>query len=156
MAVRKLKPVTPGQRHKIIGAFDTITASTPEKSLLEPVRKTGGRNNQGRMTMRYIGGGHKRKYRVIDFKRDKDGVAAVVDSIQYDPNRTARLALLFYVDGEKRYIIAPLDLKVGDTVMSGPTAEIRPGNCLPISIWILSAVRYLKFLLPSLKNMNLL
>ncbi len=106
MAVRKLNPVTPGQRHKIIGAFDTITASTPEKSLLEPIRRTGGRNNQGRMTMRYIGGGHKRKYRIIDFKRDKDGVAAVVDSIQYDPNRTARIALLQYEDGEKRYIVA--------------------------------------------------
>ena len=107
MAVRKLKPVTPGQRHKIIGAFDTITASTPEKSLLEPLKKSGGRNNQGRMTMRYIGGGHKRKYRIIDFKRDKDGIAAVVDSIQYDPNRTARIALLKYEDGEKRYIVAP-------------------------------------------------
>ena len=101
MAVRKLKPVTPGQRHKVIGAFDTITASTPEKSLLEPLKKSGGRNNQGRMTMRYRGGGHKRKYRVIDFMRDKDGVAAVVESIQYDPNRTARIALLKYEDGEK-------------------------------------------------------
>ena len=98
MAVRKLKPVTPGQRHKIIGAFDTITASTPEKSLLKPIKKTGGRNNQGRMTMRYIGGGHKRRYRVIDFKREKDGIPARVESIQYDPNRTARIALLVYAD----------------------------------------------------------
>ena len=133
MAVRKLKPVTPGQRHKIIGAFDTITASTPEKSLLEPLRKTGGRNNQGRMTMRYRGGGHKRKYRVIDFLRDKDGVAAVVDSIQYDPNRTARIALLKYEDGEKRYIVAPNGLQVGQTVMSGTGADPEVGNALPLA-----------------------
>jgi large subunit ribosomal protein L2 len=133
MAVRKLKPVTPGQRHKIIGAFDTITASTPEKSLLEPLRKSGGRNNQGRMTMRYIGGGHKRKYRIIDFKRDKDGVAAVVDSIQYDPNGSARIALLQYEDGEKRYIVAPNGLKVGQTLKSGPGVEPEIGNTLPLS-----------------------
>jgi large subunit ribosomal protein L2 len=133
MAVRKLKPVTPGQRHKIIGAFDTITASTPEKSLLEPLRKTGGRNNQGRMTMRYRGGGHKRKYRIIDFKREKDGVAAVVDSIQYDPNRSARIALLIYEDGEKRYIVSPNGLRVGQTVKSGPGVEPEIGNTLPLS-----------------------
>ena len=133
MAVRKLKPVTPGQRHKIIGAFDTITASTPEKSLLEPIRKTGGRNNQGRMTMRYIGGGHKRKYRIIDFKRDKDGVAAVVDSIQYDPNRTARIALLQYEDGEKRYIVAPNGLQVGQTINSGSGIDPEVGNTLPLA-----------------------
>ncbi|MDR2910863.1 MAG: 50S ribosomal protein L2 [Bacteroidales bacterium] len=133
MAVRKLKPVTPGQRHKIIGAFDTITASTPEKSLLEPVRKSGGRNNQGRMTMRYIGGGHKRKYRLIDFKRDKDGIVAVVDSIQYDPNRTARIALLHYEDGEKRYIVAPYGLQVGQTIKSGRGVEPEIGNTLPLS-----------------------
>jgi large subunit ribosomal protein L2 len=133
MAVRKLKPVSPGQRHKIVGSFDTITASTPEKSLLEPVRKTGGRNNQGRMTMRYIGGGHKRKYRIIDFKRDKDGVAAVVDSIQYDPNRSARIALLHYEDGEKRYIVAPNGLQVGQTLKSGPGVEPEIGNSLPLS-----------------------
>lgn len=133
MAVRKLNPVTPGQRHKIIGAFDTITASTPEKSLLEPIRKTGGRNNQGRMTMRYIGGGHKRKYRIIDFKRDKDGVAAVVDSIQYDPNRTARIALLQYEDGEKRYIVAPNGLQVGQTIKSGSGIDPEIGNTLPLS-----------------------
>lgn len=133
MAVRKLKPVTPGQRHKIIGAFDTITATTPEKSLLEPIRKTGGRNNQGRMTMRYIGGGHKRKYRIIDFKRDKDGVAAVVDSIQYDPNRTARIALLQYADGEKRYIVAPNGLQVGQTIASGSGIDPEVGNTLPLA-----------------------
>ena len=133
MAVRKLKPVTPGQRHKIIGAFDTITASTPEKSLLEPIRKTGGRNNQGRMTMRYIGGGHKRKYRIIDFKRDKDGVAAVVDSIQYDPNRTARIALLQYEDGEKRYVVAPNGLHVGQTIKSGSGIDPEIGNTLPLA-----------------------
>ncbi len=133
MAVRKLKPVTPGQRHKIIGAFDTITASTPEKSLLEPLRKTGGRNNQGRMTMRYRGGGHKRKYRIIDFKRDKDGIAAVVDSIQYDPNRTARIALLQYEDGEKRYIVAPNGLQVGQTIKSGAGVEPEIGNTLPLA-----------------------
>ncbi len=133
MAVRKLKPVTPGQRHKIIGAFDTITASTPEKSLLEPIRKTGGRNNQGRMTMRYIGGGHKRKYRIIDFKREKDGIAAIVDSIQYDPNRTARIALLYYEDGEKRYIVAPNGLQVGQTIKSGSGIDPEIGNTLPLA-----------------------
>ncbi|HKL34337.1 MAG TPA: 50S ribosomal protein L2 [Tangfeifania sp.] len=133
MAVRKLKPVTPGQRHKIIGAFDTITASTPEKSLLEPLRKSGGRNNQGRMTMRYRGGGHKRKYRVIDFKRNKDGVAAVVDSIQYDPNRSARIALVKYEDGEKRYIVAPNGLQVGQTIKNGSGIEPEIGNTLPLS-----------------------
>jgi len=133
MAVRKLKPVTPGQRHKVIGAFDTITASTPEKSLLEPLKKSGGRNNQGRMTMRYIGGGHKRKYRIIDFMRNKDGVAAVVDSIQYDPNRTARIALLKYEDGEKRYMLSPNGLQVGQTVMSGTGVDPEVGNSLPLA-----------------------
>lgn len=131
MAVKKLKPVTPGQRNKVIGTFDTITSSTPEKSLLRPLKKTGGRNNTGKMTMRNIGGGHKRKYRVIDFKRNKDGVNAVVESIQYDPNRSARIALLVYEDGEKRYILAPNGLQVGQTVASG--AEVAPevGNALP-------------------------
>lgn len=133
MAVRKLKPVTPGQRHKIIGAFDTITASTPEKSLLKPTKKTGGRNNQGRMTMRYIGGGHKRKYRVIDFKRDKDGVPARVDSIQYDPNRSARIALLVYADGEKRYMLAPNGLEVGQELLSGSGIAPEVGNSLPLA-----------------------
>ncbi len=132
MAVRKLKPSTPGQRHKIIGAFDTITASAPEKSLVFGVRKTGGRNHVGKETMRYIGGGHKRKYRVIDFKRNKDGVPAVVKTIEYDPNRSARIALLYYADGEKSYILAPNGLQVGQTVVSG--AEVAPevGNALPM------------------------
>ena len=117
MAVRKLKPTTPGQRHKIIGAFDSITSSEPEKSLLKPLKKSGGRNNTGKMTMRYIGGGHKRRYRVIDFKRNKDGVPATVESIQYDPNRSSRIALLVYADGEKRYILAPNGLKVGQQLL---------------------------------------
>jgi large subunit ribosomal protein L2 len=133
MAVRKLNPVTPGQRHKIAGAFDTITASTPEKSLLKPMQSTGGRNSQGRMTMRYIGGGHKRKYRFIDFKRDKDGIVAVVESIQYDPNRTARIALLVYPDGEKRYMLAPNGLKVGQKVESGSGIAPEVGNTLPLA-----------------------
>jgi len=132
MAVRKLKPTTPGQRHKVIGVFDTITSSTPEKSLLAPIRKTGGRNNTGKMTMRYIGGGHKKRYRVIDFKRNKDGVPAKVDSIQYDPNRSARIALLFYADGEKSYILAPNGLQVGQTVLSGSGVAPEVGNSLPL------------------------
>ncbi|MCW3804314.1 50S ribosomal protein L2 [Plebeiibacterium marinum] len=132
MAVRKLKPTTPGQRHKVIGAFDTITSSTPEKSLLEPIKKSGGRNNTGKMTMRYIGGGHKRRYRVIDFKRNKDGVAATVESIQYDPNRSARIALLVYADGEKRYILAPNGLQVGQTVQSGSGVSPDLGNTLTL------------------------
>mgnify|MGYP000556212161 CR=1 FL=1 len=119
MAVRKFKPTTPGQRHKIIGTFEEITASVPEKSLVYGKRISGGRNNTGKMTMRYLGGGHKRKFRFIDFKREKDGVPAVVKTIEYDPNRSARIALLFYADGEKRYIIAPNGLKVGDQLMSG-------------------------------------
>lgn len=133
MAVRKFNPVTPGQRHKIISAFDAITASTPEKSLLEPLRKSGGRNNQGRMTMRYIGGGHKRKYRVIDFKRNKDGISATVDSIQYDPNRTANIALLIYEDNEKRYILSPSGLQVGQKVVSGSGIDPEIGNTLPLA-----------------------
>lgn len=131
MAVRKLKPTTPGQRHKIIGTFESITKSVPEKSLLVGINKnSGGRNNEGKMTMRYIGGGHKRKIRVIDFKRDKDGVPATVHSIEYDPNRSARVALLFYADGEKRYIIAPNGLKVGQKVVSGVDAAPEIGNAL--------------------------
>jgi large subunit ribosomal protein L2 len=132
MAVRKLNPTTPGQRHKVIGTFENITASVPEKSLITGKRKTGGRNNQGKMTMRYIGGGHKRKYRFIDFKRNKDGVPATVKTIEYDPNRSARIALLFYADGEKRYIVAPNGLKVGQTVMSGEKAVPEIGNTLPL------------------------
>jgi len=130
MPVRKLKPTTPGQRHKILSAFSEITTNKPEKSLLAPISKSGGRNNQGRMTMRYMGGGHKRRYRIIDFKRDKHGVNAEVKSIEYDPNRTARIALLEYTDGEKRYIIAPEGLTVGQTVKSGEGISPDVGNAL--------------------------
>ena len=133
MAVRKLKPVTPGQRHKVISTFSDITATTPEKSLLKPLNKSGGRNHSGKMTMRYIGGGHKRQYRLIDFHRNKDGVAAIVKSIEYDPNRTARIALLIYEDGEKRYIIAPHGLKIGQTLRSGSGIAPEIGNCLILS-----------------------
>ncbi|MBQ1650794.1 MAG: 50S ribosomal protein L2 [Paludibacteraceae bacterium] len=132
MAVRKFNPTTPGQRHKIIGTFETITESVPEKSLVGGRAKTGGRNNTGKMTMRYIGGGHKRKYRVIDFKREKDGVPATVKTIEYDPNRSARIALLFYADGEKRYILAPNGLKVGQVLLSGENAAPEVGNTLPL------------------------
>lgn len=133
MAVKKYKPVTPGTRGMTGYSFDEITKSTPERSLLLPLRKSGGRNAQGRVTVRHRGGGHRRFIRIVDFKREKHNIPAKVSAIEYDPNRTARLALLFYADGEKRYIIAPLDLKVGDTVMTGPSAEIRSGNSLPIS-----------------------
>ncbi len=133
MAVRKLKPVTPGQRHRVVATFDEITKTTPEKSLLQPLRKSGGRNNNGKMTMRYIGGGHKRMYRVIDFLRDKDGMAATVKSIEYDPNRSARIALLIYEDGEKRYIIAPNGLKPGQVVRSGAGVAPEVGNCLTLA-----------------------
>ncbi|QFQ13230.1 50S ribosomal protein L2 [Pseudoprevotella muciniphila] len=132
MAVRKLKPTTPGQRHKVIGTFEEITARVPEKSLVRGKKRTGGRNNSGQMTMRYIGGGHKKKYRFIDFKREKDNIPATVKTIEYDPNRSARIALLFYADGEKRYIIAPNGLKVGDKLMSGAEAAPEVGNCLPL------------------------
>jgi large subunit ribosomal protein L2 len=115
-----------------VSTFEEITKTTPEKSLLEPLKKKGGRNNNGRITTRHQGGGHKRRYRRIDFKRTKDGVPAKVAAIEYDPNRSARLALLSYKDGEKRYILAPLDLKIGDTVLSGPDAEARLGNCMPL------------------------
>ena len=130
MAVRKIKPVTPGQRHKIAGTFETITSATPEKSLLRPLSKSGGRNVNGKMTMRYIGGGHKKMYRVIDFLRDKDGMPAIVKTIEYDPNRSSRIALVFYKDGEKRYIIAPVGLQVGQTLMSGKEAGPEIGNTL--------------------------
>jgi large subunit ribosomal protein L2 len=133
MAVRKIKPVTPGQRHKIISAFDTITSTVPEKSLLEPLKKSGGRNNSGRMTMRYMGGGHKRRYRVIDFLRNKDGIKATVKTIEYDPNRSARIALVNYDDGEKRYIIAPGGLKVGQVIESGSGIAPEIGNSLFLS-----------------------
>ena len=132
MAVRKFKPVTPGQRNKVISAYDDITCTTPEKSLLKPLRKSGGRNNQGKMTMRYIGGGHKQMYRVIDFLRDKDKYSATVKTIEYDPNRTARIALVQYEDGEKRYIIAPNGLKVGQKISSGSGVAPEIGNSLPL------------------------
>lgn len=130
MAVRKLKPTTPGQRHKIIGTFEEITASVPEKSLVFGKLSSGGRNNEGKMSARYIGGGHKKLFRVIDFKRNKDGVPATVKTIEYDPNRSARIALLFYADGEKRYIIAPSGLQVGTKLMSGEGAAPEIGNSL--------------------------
>ncbi len=133
MAVRKLKPVTPGQRHKVISAFDTVTRSKPEKSLLAPLKKSGGRNASGKMTLRYRGGGHKRMYRIIDFRRNKDGMPAVVKSIEYDPNRSARIALVVYNDGEKRYIVAPHGLKAGQEIMSGPDAAPEVGNALPLA-----------------------
>lgn len=134
MAVRKFKPTTPGQRHKVIGVFKgAITATTPEKSLTVGKRSTGGRNAEGHLTNRYMGGGHKRKYRIIDFKRTKDGVPAVVKSIEYDPNRSARIALLYYADGAKTYIIAPNGLEVGQTVVSGPDAAPEVGNALPLN-----------------------
>ena len=133
MAVRKFKPTTPGQRGKVISSFEEITASKPEKSLTVGKVKTGGRNNQGRLTMRYIGGGHKQSYRLIDFKRNKNGVPATVKSIEYDPNRSARIALLYYADGEKAYILAPNGLKVGTKVVSGPDALPEVGNALPLN-----------------------
>ena len=133
MPVKKYKPVTPGTRGMTGYTFDEITKSTPERSLLIPLRKSGGRNSYGRVTVRHRGGGHRRFIRLVDFKRDKRGIPAKVAAIEYDPNRTARLALLFYADGEKRYIIAPVDLKVGDTIMAGVGVEIRSGNSLPIS-----------------------
>ncbi|MBA4379107.1 MAG: 50S ribosomal protein L2 [Anaerolinea sp.] len=133
MAVKKYKPVTPGQRGMTGYSFDEITKSTPERSLLVALRRHGGRNVHGRITVRHRGGGHRRFIRVVDFKREKQGVPAKVAAIEYDPNRTARLALLHYVDGVKRYIVAPVGLKVGDMVVSGPQAEIRPGNSLPLA-----------------------
>lgn len=133
MPVKKYKPVTPGTRGMTGYTFDEITKSKPERSLLVPLRKSGGRNVHGRVTVRHRGGGHRRFIRLVDFKRDKRDIPATVAAIEYDPNRTARLALLHYADGEKRYIIAPVDLRVGDTVMASATAEIRSGNALPIS-----------------------
>ena len=132
MAVRKLKPTTPGQRHKIIGTFEEITASVPEKSLVYGKKSSGGRNNEGKMTMRYIGGGHRKVIRIVDFKRNKDGVPAVVKTIEYDPNRSARIALLFYADGEKRYIIAPKDLRVGTIIEAGEAVDIKVGNAMQL------------------------
>ena len=132
MAVKKVKPTSPGRRFQTYSTFEEITKSTPEKSLLKAIKKKGGRNSNGRITCRHRGGGQKRYYRIIDFKRDKTGVPAKVASIEYDPNRSARIALLHYVDGEKRYILSPLQLSVGDMVLSGPEADIKPGNTLPL------------------------
>jgi large subunit ribosomal protein L2 len=132
MGIKKLKPVTPGTRFRSNSTFEEITKSAPEKSLTVSLKKSGGRNNLGRVTTRFIGGGHKRRYRIIDFKRNKHGIPAKVFSIEYDPNRSSRIALLHYADGEKRYIIAPEGLKVGDTISSGPGSDIMIGNALPL------------------------
>ena len=132
MAIRKIKPTTPGQRFMTVSSFEEITCNEPERSLLEDLKSSGGRNNAGRITVRHRGGGAKRKYRIIDFKRNKDGIPAKVATIEYDPNRSANIALLNYVDGEKRYIIAPLGLRVGDTVVSGEGADIKVGNAMQI------------------------
>ena len=133
MSVRKLKPVTPGQRFRIVNEYSEVTTSKPEKSLLKPMKKSGGRNNQGRMTMRYKGGGHKRRYRVIDFKRDKFDVTGEVSSIEYDPNRSAFIALVTYSDNEKRYIIAQKGMKVGQKIVSGQSVSPDTGNAMPLS-----------------------
>ena len=133
MALKKIKPTTPGQRHKVVVTFDDITASKPEKSLVMGRAKSGGRNNQGKMTMRYIGGGHKQAYRFIDFRREKDSIPAVVKTIEYDPNRTSRIALVYYADGEKRYILAPQGLKVGQTIMSGSGVAPEIGTTLTLA-----------------------
>jgi large subunit ribosomal protein L2 len=132
MALKKYKPTSPGRRFMSVSTFEEVTKTEPEKSLTEPLKRRGGRNNQGRITTRHQGGGHKRRYRIIDFKRGKDGVPAKVAAIEYDPNRSARIALLHYADGAKAYIIAPARLRVGATVESGPAADIKPGNALPL------------------------
>ncbi|RIV24532.1 50S ribosomal protein L2 [Alicyclobacillaceae bacterium I2511] len=133
MAIKKYRPTSPGRRFMSVSAFEEITTDQPEKTLLAPLPKRAGRNHQGKITVRHQGGGHKRQYRIIDFKRNKDGIPAKVATIEYDPNRSARIALLFYADGEKRYIVAPMGLKVGDSVMSGADADIRVGNTLPMA-----------------------
>lgn len=132
MGIKKYKPTSPGRRNMRVSTFEEITKTEPEKSLLETINRTGGRNNYGRMTVRHRGGGEKRQYRIIDFKRNKDEIPAKVAAIEYDPNRSAHIALLHYVDGEKRYILHPKGLKVGDTVVSGPNADIKVGNALPL------------------------
>ncbi len=132
MGIKKLKPTSPGRRFQTVSDFDTITKSTPEKSLLAPKTRSSGRNSYGRITSRHRGGGHKQRYRIIDFRRNKDGIPAKVASIEYDPNRNARIALLNYVDGEKRYILAPIGISVGDMLESGSKADIRVGNALPL------------------------
>lgn len=132
MTLKKFRPVTPGTRFATVPDFDELAKKEPERGLITPLRKTGGRNAQGRVTARHRGGGSKRYYRLVDFRRDKDGIVAKVAALEYDPNRSARIALLRYADGEKRYILAPVGLQVGDTVLSGPEAEIRPGNAIPL------------------------
>lgn len=141
MAIKKFKPTSPGRRHMTASTFEEVTTATPEKSLLEPLKKSGGRNNNGRITKRHTGGGHKRKYRVIDFKRDKKEIPARVVSIEYDPNRSSRIALLNYADGEKRYILAPVGLEVGAEVVASESADIQPGNAMairaiPLGTWV--------------------
>lgn len=133
MGIRKLKPTTPGQRQRSVSDFENVSKSTPEKSLTAPIKSFGGRNRQGRMTMRHRGGAHKRRYRVIDFKRDKHGIPATVHAFEYDPNRSARIALLYYADGEKRYMLAPEKLTLGQTVISGETTEPAVGNCMKLA-----------------------
>ena len=132
MGIKAFKPTSPGRRQMTVTAFEEITRSKPEKSLVAPLRRSGGRNAEGRTTSRFRGGGHKRAYRIIDFKRDKDGIPGRIASIEYDPNRSARIALVHYIDGEKRYILAPLGMKVGDVIESGPNSDIKPGNALPL------------------------
>jgi large subunit ribosomal protein L2 len=132
MGLKKYRPLTPTLRYRVDADYSDITKSKPEKNLVKTLKKTGGRNNYGHITSYHIGGGHKRKYRMVDFKRDKDGIPATVRAIEYDPNRSARIALLFYADGEKRYILAPLNVSVGEKLLSGSGAEIRDGNCLPL------------------------
>jgi len=141
MGIKKFKPTSAGRRHMTSSTFEEITSSSPEKSLLAPLKKTGGRNNVGRITKRHTGGGHKRKYRLIDFKRDKKEIMAKVATIEYDPNRSARIALLHYLDGEKRYILAPVGINVGDMVVASDNADIKPGNALsiraiPLGTWV--------------------
>ncbi len=140
MGTRKINPTSPGQRGMIKSDFAEVTTSTPEKSLLKPIRKTAGRNNTGRITCRHKGGGHKQAYRVIDFKREKFGITGVVKTIEYDPNRNVRISLVVYADGDKRYILTPHDLKVGDVIVSGPDAEIQTGNALPLELIPLGTV----------------
>lgn len=140
MAVKRFKPVTPGTRFRVGGDYSDITTNVPEKSLVVKIKKSGGRNNSGKMTMRYLGGGHKKAYRLIDFKRDKKDIPAKVATIEYDPNRTARIALLHYVDGEKRYIIAPEGLKVGQTIVSGDSVAPEIGNTLPLAVIPLGSI----------------
>lgn len=140
MGIKRYRPYTPSRRHMTVSDFAEITKKTPEKSLVVHIKKTAGRNGQGKITVRHIGGGHKKKYRIIDFKRNKDGIEAKVVAIEYDPNRTANIALICYSDGEKRYILAPLGLKVGDKIMSGENAEIRVGNALPMKNMPIGAI----------------